>query len=156
MNIPNPEPSLEEKLRGAIRVKQYSRQTEETYVQWYRSFVRFQAQVHGQMRHPKDMGAEEITAFLRNLAVNKSLAATSQNQALNALIFLYKEVLKIELEGINATRAKQQKRLPVVLTQDEVKMLLAGVKSDAGLAVKEIRTGLSRCRKPCCTRLASI
>jgi len=136
VNIPIPEPTLEEKLRGVIRLKQYSRQTEETYVQWYRRFVRFQAQVHGQMRHPKDMGTEEITAFLTNLAVNKSLAASSQNQALNALIFLYKEVLKMELEGINATRAKQPKRLPVVLTQDEVKTLLAGVKGNAGLAVK--------------------
>ena len=63
MNIPNPEPSLEERLRGVIRLKQYSRKTEETYVQWHRWFVRFQAQVHGQMRHPKEMGAEEVTAF---------------------------------------------------------------------------------------------
>ena len=103
MNITNHEPSLEEKLRGVIRIKQYSRQTEETYVQWYRRFVRFQA--HGQMRHPKDMGVEEVTAFLTNLAVNKGLAASSQNQALNALIFLYKEVLKIELDGINPNSA---------------------------------------------------
>lgn len=136
MNIPNPEPSLEERLRGVIRLKQYSGQTEETYVQWYKRYVRFHAQVCGKMRHPQEMGAEEITAFLTNLAVNKNLSASSQNQALNALVFLYKEVLKLSLEGIDATRAKKAKHLPVVLTQDEVKTLLAGVKGDAGLAVK--------------------
>ena len=136
MNIPNSEPSLEERLRGVIRLKQYSRQTEETYVQWYKRYVRFQAQVCGKMRHPQEMGTEEITAFLTNLAVNKNLSASSQNQALNALVFLYKEVLKLPLEGIEATRAKKNKHLPVVLTQEEIKTLLAGMKGDAGLAVK--------------------
>ena len=119
-----------------MRLKQYSRRTEESYVQWYRRFVRFQKEVCGQMRHPAEMGAEEVTAFLTHLAVNKGLAAASQNQALNALIFLYKEVLKIELEGIAAVRAKQPKRLPVVLTQEEVRALLVSVKGEAGLAVK--------------------
>ena len=88
------------------------------------------------MRHPAEMGIEEITAFLTHLAVNNHLAAGSQNQALNALVFLYREVLKIELEGIDAVRAKRSKHLPVDLTQEEVKPLLAGVKGDAGLAIK--------------------
>jgi len=130
------EPKLEERLRGVIRLKQYSPKTEETYIQWYRRYVRFHAQVAGKMRHPQEMGTAEVTAFLTNLAVNKSLSASSQNQALNALVFLYKEVLKIELEGIQATRAKRSKHLPVVLTQEEVRALLVNVKGDAGLAVK--------------------
>jgi len=136
VNIPNPQPKLEEQLRGVMRLKQYSRRTEEGYVQWYKRYVIFQSQVTGRMRHPKEMGAAEVTAFLTNLAVNKNLAASSQNQALNALVFLYREVLKMELEGIDAVRAKRSKHLPVVLTQDEVKTLLAGVKGAAGLAVK--------------------
>ncbi len=105
-------------------------------MQWYKQYVRFQAKVCGKMRHPAEMGTEEVTAFLTNLAVNRKLAAASQNQALNALVFLYREVLKIELEGIDAVRAKRPKYLPVVLTQEEVKTLLAGVKGAAGLAVK--------------------
>lgn len=136
MNIPSPEPSLEQRLRGAIRLKQYSRQTELSYVQWYKQYVRFQAKVCGKMRHPAEMGTEEVSAFLTNLAVNRKLAASSQNQALNALVFLYRDVLKVELAGIDAVRAKRQQHLPVVLTQEEVSTLLAGVKGDAGLAVK--------------------
>lgn len=134
--IPKDEPTIEERLRGAIRVKQYSRQTEETYIQWYKRFVLFQKEVHGTMRHPAEMGAAEISAFLTHLAVNRDLAAASQNQALNALVFLYRVVLKIPLEGIEAVRAKRTKYLPVVLTQAEVGALLQGVRGDAGLAVK--------------------
>ena len=131
-----PEPKLEDRLRGVLRLKQYSPRTEETYIQWYKRYVHFQAQAAGKMRHPAEMGTEEVTAFLTNLAVNKNLTASSQNQALNALVFLYREVLKMELEGIDGVRAKRSKYLPVVLTQDEVRTLLAGVKGEAGLAVK--------------------
>lgn len=131
-----PEAKLEDKLRGMLRLKQYSPRTEETYIQWYKRYVLFQAQASGRMRHPAEMGTEEVAAFLTNLAVNKNLTASSQNQALNALVFLYREVLKMELEGLDAVRAKRSKYLPVVLTQEEVKTLLAGVKGAAGLAVK--------------------
>ncbi|OYW71454.1 MAG: hypothetical protein B7Z37_27695, partial [Verrucomicrobia bacterium 12-59-8] len=77
----NPEPKLEDKLRGVLRLKQYSPRTEETYIQWYKRFVLFQAQATGRMRHPAEMGTEEVVAFLTNLAVNKNLTASSQNQA---------------------------------------------------------------------------
>jgi len=123
-------------LRGAIRLRHYSRQTEETYVQWYKPYVLFQKEAGGVMRHPAEMGAAEVEAFLTHLAVNRDLSASSQNQALNALVFLYHEVLKVNLEGIKATRAKRNKRLPVVLTQGEVSALLQGVRGDAGLAVR--------------------
>ncbi len=119
-----------------MRVRHYSRRTEEAYVQWYKRFVIFQKGVQGEMRHPAEMGTEEIGAFLTHLAVSRDLAASSQNQALNALVFLYREVLKIPLEGIEAVRAKRTGYLPVVLTQTEVGALLQGVKGDAGLAIK--------------------
>jgi integron integrase len=123
---------LEDQLRGAIRLKQYSLRTEESYVGWYRRYVLW----HGK-RHPAEMGAAQVEAFLTHLAVNLSLAASSQNQALNALVFLYKEVLKKELEGIDARRAKHHKRLPVVLTAGEVGELLKGVRNDeVGLVCK--------------------
>ncbi len=129
-------PKLEDRLRGVVRLKHYSPRTEETYVQWYRRFVHHQAKVAGRMRHPAEMGAAEVEAFLTHLAVNLRLSASSQNQALNALVFLFREVLKQPLEGIDAKRAKRRKHLPVVLTQEEVKALLAGVRGDAGLVCK--------------------
>jgi integron integrase len=122
---------LEEQLKNAIRLKHFSLRTEESYVGWYRRFVLW----HGK-RHPAEMGAAEVEAFLTHLAVNRGLAAVSQNQALNALVFLYREVLKIELSDINAKRAKHTKRLPEVLTQEEAGELLKGMKGDAGLVCK--------------------
>ena len=122
---------LEDQLRSAIRLKHFSIRTEESYVGWYRRFVRW----HGK-KHPAEMGEPEVEAFLTHLAVERKLAAVSQNQALNALVFLYREVLQKELSGVNAQRAKQTKRLPVVLTQGEVAELLKAVKGEAGIICK--------------------
>ena len=124
---------LEDQLRGAIRLKHFSYRTEEAYVGWYRRFVLW----HGK-RHPGTMGAAEVEAFLTHLAVNRGLGAVSQNQAMNALMFLYREVLKMELTGIEAKRAKHTRRLPIVLTAGEVGELLKGVKGEAGLVCKLI------------------
>jgi len=110
----------------------YSMKTEESYIGWYRRFVLW----HGK-KHPREMGAAEVTAFLTHLAVNRNVAAATQNQALNALVFLYKQVLGIELEGIDAERARRKRRLPVVLTQGEVAELLKGISPEAtGLVVR--------------------
>ncbi len=148
------EPKLEDRLRDTLRLKQYSPRTVETYIQWHKRFVLFQAQASGRMRHPAEIGAVEVTAFLTHLAEKLNLAASSQNQVLNALVFLFWEVLKIELGGIDAVRAKRTKHLPVVLTQEEVKTLLAGVKGDAGLAVKLLYgCGLTRTPPPACLAL---
>ena len=122
---------LEDQLRGAIRLKQFSLRTEEIYVGWYRRYVIW----HGR-RHPQEMGAAEVEAFLTHLAVNRAVGASCQNQALDALIFLYREVLKMDLEGINAKRAKRRRHLPTVLTTGEMAELLKGVKGDAGLVCK--------------------
>jgi integron integrase len=130
------EPKLEDRLREVIRFKQYSPRTEETYVQWYRRFVLFHKERCGKAVHPAEMGTAEVEAFLTHLAVNREVAASSQNQALNALVFLYREVLNLPLEGIEASRAKHNRRLPMVLTQDEVAALIGVVHGDSGLAIK--------------------
>ena len=79
-HLPNPQPKLEEQLRGVMRLKQYSRRTEEGYVQWDKRYVVFQSQVTGRMRHPKEMGAAEVTALLTNLTVNRTLVAYSKKE----------------------------------------------------------------------------
>ncbi|NJK52425.1 MAG: integron integrase [Leptolyngbyaceae cyanobacterium SU_3_3] len=103
-----------------MRLKNYSIRTETSYVDWIERYIRF----HG-MRHPKDMGAAEIEAFLTHLAVQQRVAASTQNQAFSALLFLYREVLRQELdESINAVRARQPRQLPTVLTKEEVKSVI--------------------------------
>lgn len=114
-------PKLLDQLRDRIRVKHYSIRTETQYVQWARRFILF----HGK-RHPRTMGAAEIEAFLTHLAVEGSVSASTQNQALSALLFLYREVLGIHLPWLtDLTRAKRSQHLPVVLTTKEVRSILA-------------------------------
>lgn len=113
-------PKLLDQVRDRIRVKHYSIRTETQYVQWVRRFILF----HGK-KHPRDMGAPEVEAFLTHLAVAGHVAAATQNQALSALLFLYKEVLAIDLPWLNdVTRAKRPQRMPVVLTRDEAHAVL--------------------------------
>lgn len=102
-----------------MRFKHYSIRTEDGYVAWYRQFVKF----HG-LRHPQEMGKEEVEAFLTHLAVNRRVVAATQNQALNALVFLYREVMKQPFEGLDAMRAQESKRLPVVLSVEEMRKML--------------------------------
>jgi integron integrase len=107
---------LLDQVRQAIRLKHYSYRTEESYVAWIRRYILF----HNK-QHPKEMGTAEITAFLSHLAVEGQVAASTQNQALSALLFLYRDVLHQELEGaIDALRAKPSRYLPTVLTKEEV------------------------------------
>ena len=109
--IPNPKKKLLDQVREVMRVKHYSIRTEKAYVDWIKRYIFFHRK-----RHPREMGAVEIEAFLTDLAVNGRVAASTQNQAFNALIFLYGKVLHQELGGIDATRAKNPQRLPTVLT----------------------------------------
>lgn len=114
-------PKLLEQVAARLRTKHYSLRTERTYVDWIKRFIFF----HGK-RHPKDMGAPEVEAFLTNLAVKRSVSASTQNQAKSALLFLYKEVLAMDLPWLdNVTQAKVPKRLPVVLTREETQAVLA-------------------------------
>src|SRR5881409_2279642 len=121
--IPNPKLKFMDQVREVIRVRHYSIRTEEAYVQWIKRYIFF----HGK-RHPREMGAAEIEAFLTDLAVQKHVAASTQNQALNALVFLYQEVLHPELGEFSAVRAKRPERLPLVLSETETARLLAAIK----------------------------
>ena len=112
---------LLEQVRTAIRRKHYSYRTEQTYVDWIRRFTRFH-----QNRHPRSLGPEEVTSFLSYLAVERHVAAATQNQALSAILFLYREVLHIDLDlPLGTVRAKKPKRLPTVLTREEVQKVIA-------------------------------
>src|SRR6267143_2046950 len=120
-NPPAPRsPRLLDRVREAIRSRHYSRRTEKAYVHWIRRFIFF----HGK-RHPAEMGAGEVTAFLTSLAVQDKVAASTQNQALSALLFLYREVLDVDLPWLeDVVRAKRPQHLPVVLTRDETRAVL--------------------------------
>lgn len=114
-------PRLLEQVRGKIRLKHYSIRTEQAYVDWIKRFV-----LHFDKRHPSEMGAREVEAFLTHLAVKGKVAAATQNQAKSALLFLYREVLEQDLPWLeNVERAKAPKRLPVVLTEKEVASVLS-------------------------------
>jgi len=115
-----PNPRLLDRVRDAVRARHYSRRTEEAYAAWIRRYILF----HGK-RHPAEMGAAEITRFLTDLAVRHKVAASTQNQALSALLFLYREVLGQEIPWLeDVVRAKRARRLPVVLARDETRAVL--------------------------------
>jgi site-specific recombinase XerD len=108
-----------DQVRAKLRQLHYAIRTEEAYVDWIRRFILFHPK-----RHPRELGATEIEAFLTHLAVDGKVAASTQNQALAALLFLYQKVLEIELPALDAVRARRPKRLPVVLSIDEVRAVL--------------------------------
>jgi integrase len=117
MPLRTQQPRLLEQVRAALRTRYYSLRTEDTYVQWIRRFILFHDK-----RHPQAMGAIEVQQFLTDLAVTRQVAASMQNQALSALLFLYKTVLHQELGDLaRVVRAKKPTKLPVVLTRSEVK-----------------------------------
>lgn len=125
-------PRLMDEVRARIRVKHYSLRTEQAYCHWILRFIRFNG-----LRHPVEMGATEVEAFLSDLAVSGNVAASTQNQALAAILFLYREVLQIKLPWLdNVTRAKRPARLPVVLTVGEIERLLAQVDGTHGLMAR--------------------
>lgn len=135
------------RMSDAIRSRHYSLRTEQSYIQWVRRFILF----HNK-RHPEKMGEKEISSFLTDLAVNRKVAASTQNQALSALLFLYKHVLDKKLDWLeDVVRAKRPRRLPVVLTQAEAGTLLDNMTGVNGLIAKLIYgTGM---RKMECLRL---
>jgi site-specific recombinase XerD len=105
-----------EQLRSALRSRHYSQRTEKAYVMWARRFVRFH-----DLRHPAQMAEPEINAFLTHLAVECHVSASTQNQALSALLFLYRHVLDREIGPlVDVIRARKPARLPVVMTRDEI------------------------------------
>ena len=128
---PRPKKLLDQ-VRDTIRLKHYSYKTEQTYVGWIRRYILF----HNK-RHPKEMGAAEIEAFLTHLAVEKQVSASTQNQAFSAVLFLYRQVLHQDLgSSINAVRAKPSRYLPTVLTKAEVRAVLNRVTKSPGLVIQ--------------------
>ena len=122
-------PELLDRMRAEIRVRHYSIRTEQTYIDWARRYILFHDK-----RHPQDMGATEVQAFLSHLAVARNVSASTQNQAKAALLFLYRQVLGIELPWLDEViAAKVIRRLPVVLTQVEVRKLLQAMSGTTGL-----------------------
>ena len=117
-------PKLLDQVRAACRSRHYSRRTEQAYVAWVRRYI-----LANGKRHPRRLGQAELVAFLTRLAVDGDVAASTQNQALSALLFLYRQVLDMAhlpwLEGV--VRAKRPSRIPVVLSRDEVRRLLAHI-----------------------------
>ncbi len=123
-------PRLLDRVHEAVRIRHYSRRTEKAYTGWIRRFVLF----HGK-RHPDEMGEAEITAFLSDLATRRRVAASTQNQALSALLFLYRDVLGHDLPWLDGiVRAKRPQRVPVVLSRAEVRALLERLHGTSWLA----------------------
>ena len=115
LELPPTKPRLLEEVRLTLRRKHYSYRTEQAYVHWIKRYIYY----HGK-KHPMDMGAKEVTNFLNYLAAERNLAAATQNQALSAILFLYKEILTVNLPWLDGlVRAKRPARLPTVLTQEE-------------------------------------
>jgi integron integrase len=122
-------PRLLDQLRQALRSRHYSRRTEQTYCQWVKRFIYFH-----KIRHPAEMAEPEINAFLTHLAVKERASASTQNQALSALLFLYRHVLNRKIGDLGEViRARKPKRLPVVMTREEVKLVLSHLKGDKWL-----------------------
>ncbi|VGO23470.1 integron integrase [Pontiella sulfatireligans] len=117
---PDPDLKLMEQVREVLRYHHYAYRTEQTYCDWIKRFLKF----YGMKQHPKDMGAAEVERWLSHLASEGKVAASTQRQALNAIIFLYREVLDIELGEISPMRSKKQRKPPTVLTQNEVQQVL--------------------------------
>lgn len=116
----NDQPRLLDQVKSLIRVKHYSIRTERSYVSWIKQYIRFH-----DVKHPKDMGVREVEKFLSYLAVTRKVSASTQNQALSALLFLYRDVLKIKLPNVeDVTRAKLPEKVPVVFTREEASAVI--------------------------------
>ena len=127
--VPVAKPKLLDQLRDALRSRHYSHRTEQTYCQWVKRYIHFH-----NVRHPAEMAEPEINAFLTHLAVKEKVAASTQNQALSAILFLYRHVLGREVGDLGQViRARKPSRLPVVLTRDEVKAVLENLSGNKWL-----------------------
>ena len=111
-------PRLLDQVRNICRIKHYSIRTEKSYCKWITRFIRFQRERHGRWVHPRDLPPSEIEHFLSDLATRGNVAANTQNVAFSALLFLYKQVLRMEFPVINAVGANTSQHIPVVLSSD--------------------------------------
>jgi integron integrase len=120
---------LLEQVREAVRTRHYIIRTEEAYIRWVRQYILFCGK-----RHPSELGAAEVSAFVSHLAVGRKVAASTQSQALSALLFLYREVLALPIDWVDdVERAQKPKRLPVVFTREEARAVLSHLRGEAWL-----------------------
>ena len=125
------QPKLLDQVREKIRLKHYSYRTEQTYVDWIKRFILFHKK-----RHPNEMGKTEIEQYLTHLAVDRKVAASTQNLAFNAILFLYRNVLAKDIEDINAVRAKRPVKIPTVLSKDEARKIINALSGEHQLMTK--------------------
>jgi len=143
---------LLDQVRDVMRLKHYALSTERTYTSWIKRFILF----HGK-KHPKEMGEPEVEAFLTWLAVERTVSKSTQNQAFNALIFLYREVLNRPLEGrINAVRSSRKQRLPIVMSKEETQRVLNGMSGTTQLMAKLLYGSGLRLMECCRLRVKDI
>ncbi|MFO0067547.1 MAG: phage integrase N-terminal SAM-like domain-containing protein [Pirellulaceae bacterium] len=153
-STPSKEPKLQDQLRHKMRMLHVAKRTEEAYIAWIYRYLCFARNLHGQWIHPSQLSDREINAFLTHLAVDRKVAASTQNQALAALLFLYKKFLGTELQ-LDAVRAKPSHKLPVVLSPFEVATVLrlipanpqhtiASLLYGAGLRSKDLAASASK------------
>lgn len=129
---PDPNLKLMEQVKEVLRYHHYAYRTEQTYCEWIKRYLKF----HGYARHPQAMGEREIEQYLSHLATEGKVAASTQRQALNAIIFLYRDVLDKELGGIEPIRSKRRRKPPTVLTQSEVQQVLNSMEGTHALMAK--------------------
>ena len=131
-------PKLLEKVRNTLRMRHYAYRTETAYLEWIRRFIFYHRQENGKLRHPAQMGPSDVEAFLTHLAVDQNVTAATQNQALSALIFLYRHVLQQDLDplALQTARARQRTHIPTVLTRGEAQKVLRLIKGDHHLMAK--------------------
>ena len=123
-------PGLIQRYRELLQTRHYARRTVKTYEQWLRRYLRFH-----RLRHPREMGSAEVNAFLTHLAVEEQVSASTQNQALAALLFLYRDLLERELELEGVVRARTRQRVPVVLSEAEVRAVRERLEGEPALVV---------------------
>jgi integron integrase len=131
MEPTKPPQKLLDRMRDLLRTQHYSLRTEQAYVEWARRYILFHHK-----RHPKEMGVPEVEAFLTHLALERKVAASTQNQALSALLFLYREVLRQPLDPVDAVRARKPERLPTVLTKSEAARVISAMSGTTQLMAK--------------------
>lgn len=157
---PSTNPARKTKLLDEVvntcKKKHYARKTAETYRAWARDYLLFHRTRAGRFVHPRDLGGPDVEAYLSYLAVKRRVAAATQNQALNAVVFMYKQVLGIDLGEFSATRAKRSRNVPTVLTQAEAGSLLAQMRPPARLIAQVMYGGGLRVGEACGLRVKDV
>ena len=149
-------PTLLEQIANTCRKKHYARNTAKTYSAWVRDFVMYHRRRSGRFIHPAEMGAAEIEGYLTYLAVERRVAASTQNQALNALVFLYRHVIGRDPGRFKATRAKRQRNVPVVLSRSEVERVLGAIAPPVQVIARLMYAGGLRVGEACALRVKDV